>query len=74
MKSLSRILTVFTIITALPVSAFADTASLDQRLSDLEPQVAILKRQIEVDKKYSTKAPDVPIVTASSTDGLVLIT
>lgn len=52
---------------ATPVHA---QSALEERLAQLEQQVAILKRQIEVDKEeVAKKAPDTPIVTASSKDG-----
>ena len=54
MRSFSRVLAVFSMITVLPFSglAFADTSPLEQRLDDLEQQVAILKRQIENNKEF----------------------
>jgi len=72
MKSFSRILGVLSLVAILPISGqvHADTGSLEERLNDLEQQVAILKRQIEVDKENTAaKAPEVPIVTASAKDG-----
>jgi len=47
-----------------------DSASLVQRLDDLEQQVAILKRQIENNKDDTTaSASTTPIVTANAKDG-----
>ena len=49
---------------------YADTESISNRLADLEQQVAILKRQLEIEKEEKDKkAPDTPIVTASTKDG-----
>ncbi len=49
--------------------SWADT-SLEDRLSDLEQQIAILKRQIEVKKEDDAKkAVDTPIITANAKDG-----
>lgn len=56
-------------LTYQPKNGYAsdDTA---KRLDDLEQQVAILKRQLEVEKEEKDKkAPDTPIVTASAKDG-----
>lgn len=48
----------------------SDTSSLEQRLDDLEQQVAILKRQIENNKEDATdKATTAPVITANSKDG-----
>ncbi len=74
MKSFRRKLGVLGLTVLLPFSSvspvFADTTALEQRLNDLEQQVAILKRQIEVDKEEAAKkAPDVPIITANTKDG-----
>ncbi|MEI7998697.1 MAG: porin [Candidatus Omnitrophota bacterium] len=72
MKSLSRIVGVLSLIAILPISGqvYADSVSIEQRLADLEQQVAILKRQIEVDKEgSSTKSKETPIITASAKDG-----
>ena len=72
MRSFSRVLAVFSMITVLPFSglAFADTSPLEQRLDDLEQQVAILKRQIENNKEDTTaQAKTTPIITANSKDG-----
>ncbi len=72
MRLLARILAVLTVITAFGGSnlALADTAALEARLNALEQEVVVLKRQIEVDKEEAAKkAPDVPIITASSKDG-----
>ncbi len=70
MRSFSRVLTVFSLIIVLPLSGvvFADTSSLEQRLDDLEQQVAILKRQIE-NNKEDAKASTTPVITANSKDG-----
>lgn len=52
------------------ISWAADTAALEARLNDLEQQVAILKRQIEINKEdAAAKAPETPIITASAKDG-----
>ena len=72
MRSFSRVLAVFSMITVLPFSglAFADTSPLEQRLDDLEQQVAILKRQIENNKEDTTaQAKTTPVVTANAKDG-----
>jgi phosphate-selective porin OprO/OprP len=54
----------------LTVPSFADSKDLEQRLNDLEQQVAILKRQLEVEKEEKDKkVSDTPIVTANSKDG-----
>lgn len=51
------------------VYAQADLTT-EERLKQLEQQVAVLKRQIEVDKEASTqKAVNVPVITASAKDG-----
>ncbi len=47
-----------------------NTSSLEQRLDNLEQQVAILKRQIENNKEDAkTQAGTTPLVTANSKDG-----
>lgn len=74
MKSFGRTLSVLGLSFLLPLSGIspvlADTSTLEQRLNDLEQQVAILKRQLEVEKEEAAKkAPDVPVITASSKDG-----
>ncbi len=44
--------------------------TVEERLADLEQQVAILKRQIENNKEdTTTKAKDTPIITANAKDG-----
>src|ERR1039457_4753338 len=46
------------------------TASIEQRLDDLEQQVAILKRQIENNKEDATaQAGTTPVITVNSKDG-----
>ncbi len=53
--------------------AFADTDVIEKRLGELEQQVAVLKRQLEVEKEEKDKkAPDVPIITASTKDGFTI--
>ncbi len=47
-----------------------DNSDIQRRLSELEQQIAVLKRQLEVDKEESDKKkPDTPVVTASTKDG-----
>src|SRR3989338_8927002 len=54
----------------LPQQAFADTAAIEKRLGELEQEVAILKRQLEVQKEeVDKKATETLIVTASAKDG-----
>ncbi len=55
----------------LPQVGFAqENLSVEQKIADLQRQIDILKRQLEVDKEVSTqKAKDAPIVTASAKDG-----
>ncbi|MBF0504186.1 MAG: hypothetical protein HQL14_03690 [Candidatus Omnitrophica bacterium] len=72
MRSFSRVFVMFSLITVLPLSGvvFADTSSLEQRLNDLEQQVAILKRQIENSKEETkTQVTTTPVVLANSKDG-----
>ena len=76
MKKLLTLLPIAAILTSSfviqPVWAdtTADSANLEQRLDDLEQQVAILKRQIENSKDDAKdKASTTPVVTANSKDG-----
>ena len=47
-----------------------DTATLAQRLDDLEQQVAVLKRQLENNKEdVKTQSTITPVITANSKDG-----
>lgn len=70
------------IIRALPIVAILassfvyqpvwadDTATLEQRLDNLEQQVAVLKRQLENNKEDATaQASATPVITANSKDG-----
>lgn len=59
------------VVTATNIGpVWADQASLEARLSDLEQQIAILKRQIENSKEEAaTKAKDAPVITANVKDG-----
>jgi len=73
MKRLFKILPIIAFligtIVSMPVWA-DDTASIEQRLSDLEQQVAILKRQLENNKEDAkAQASTTPIITANSKDG-----
>ena len=46
------------------------TASIEQRLDDLEQQIAILKRQLENSKEDAkAKSTETPVITANSKDG-----
>ena len=48
----------------------SDAANLEQRLDNLEQQIAILKRQIENDKEDGkAKSKETPVVTANAKDG-----
>jgi len=76
MKDLFKILPIVAILasTLVTPSVWADpasdTASLEQRLDDLEQQVAILKRQLENNKEDTTaQAATTPVITANSKDG-----
>jgi phosphate-selective porin OprO/OprP len=72
MLSFSRVFVSLGLMTVLPLSeiAFADTSSLEQRLADLEQQVAILKREIENNKEEAkAQASTTPVITATSKDG-----
>jgi len=72
MRSFSQVFAVFSLITVLPLSGlvFADTNSLEQRLDDLEQQVAILKRQIENNNEDAkAQASTTPVITANIKDG-----
>jgi phosphate-selective porin OprO and OprP len=70
MKSHQKILTalILIVLSISPVTYAADPDPLEQRLADLEQQVAILKRQLELRKEEETKK-DAPVITASSKDG-----
>lgn len=51
-------------------TSFADVAQLEERLNQLEQEVAILKRQLELAKEDEIKKKtETPIITASSKDG-----
>ncbi|MEI6437388.1 MAG: porin [Candidatus Omnitrophota bacterium] len=72
MKTLGTVLLALAILAGgSGVRVYADTSvSTEDRLKLLEQEVAILKRQIEVDKEEAAKkAPNLPIVTASAKDG-----
>jgi phosphate-selective porin OprO/OprP len=73
MKYFSRTFAVLSLLATLPLSgiAFADsTSSLEQRLDDLEQQVAILKRQLENNKEDTqAQATTTPVITANAKDG-----
>ena len=76
MKRLLKALSIAALLVSsiLTQSIWADTgtgnASLEQRLDDLEQQVAILKRQIENNKEDTkSSASTTPIVSANSKDG-----
>ncbi len=70
MRSFRKIGTVLAVTVMVSSNVFADTSSLEQRLNDLEQQVAVLKRQLENEKETSTtKAKDTPIITANAKDG-----
>jgi phosphate-selective porin OprO/OprP len=57
-------------VVSLPDQVFADTSSLEQRLADLEQQVAILKREIENNKEEAkAQAGTTPVITATAKDG-----
>ena len=76
MKKLFKTLPIAVILAGSLVSqpVWADTgsdaSSLEQRLDDLEQQVAILKRQIENNKEDAkAQALTTPVITANSKDG-----
>ena len=73
MKRIFKALPIIAILAGLLGSqpAWADDASgIEQRLNDLEQQVAILKRQIENTKEEAkAKSGDAPVITANSKDG-----
>ncbi len=76
MKSIVKVIPVVLLLLSSFASKplWADTAnnteSLEQRLDDLEQQVAILKRQIENNKEDTkVQASTTPIITANSKDG-----
>jgi phosphate-selective porin OprO/OprP len=70
MKYVYRLITVFSLLTAFSGHAFADTADLEKRLDALEQEVAVLKRQLEIEKESKVqKATETPIITANAKDG-----
>jgi phosphate-selective porin OprO/OprP len=70
MKSINSTIAVSMISFILSTNSFADSDGLEKRLADLEQQVAILKREIELKKEDEVKAKaETPIITASSKDG-----
>ncbi|MBF0477871.1 MAG: hypothetical protein HQL26_00145 [Candidatus Omnitrophica bacterium] len=76
MKSFGYVLLVAVILTGGVKQVWADNvASMEERLQALEQEVAILKRQIEIDKEESSKKLEtVPIVTVGIKDGLQIKT
>lgn len=57
------------IVTA-PKYLFADDSALEKRLSELEAEIAIIKRQLDLKKEDDTKlVQTTPVVTANSKDG-----
>lgn len=69
MRFYSQILVALLIVVTLPVSEIAFAASsVEDRLQDLEQQIAVLKRQLEIEKDEK-KASRAPVITASSKDG-----
>lgn len=55
---------------AQPASGAVSTAALIQRLEDLEQEVALLKRQLEVQKEIEDKkAIESPVITANANNG-----
>ena len=72
MRSFTRVLISLTLAVAIQSAevVFADSKSLEDRLVDLEQQVGILKRQLELKKEDEDKAKkETPVITASSKDG-----
>ncbi len=70
MKSFKYLTVIVVTLFHFQTSAFADTAAIEARLSQLEQEIAILKRQLEVQKEEADKkAPETPIITASAKDG-----
>jgi phosphate-selective porin OprO and OprP len=70
MNIIKRTISIITILVTLIPQAYADTAALEKRLEALEQEVAILKRQLEVEKEAKAqKAPETPIITASAKEG-----
>lgn len=68
MRSFGKVLIAFLVVLQPVQSVFAD--SLEERLADLEQQVGILKRQLELKKEDEEKVKkEVAVVTASSKDG-----
>lgn len=54
-------------------AAAGSTAALIQRLDDLEQEVALLKRQLEVQKEIEDKkAAENPIITANANNGITI--
>lgn len=54
----------------LPHNIWAQTVDLEARLAQLEAEVAVLRRQIEINKEESAnKSKDTPIITANAKDG-----
>lgn len=66
------------VLGALPVPGIAQaaetsTAALIQRLDDLEQEVALLKRQLEVQKEIEDKkAAENPVITANAANGFTI--
>jgi len=77
MKNIFKVLPIAAILVSSLVSQplWADTAndstaSIENRLNDLEQQIAILKRQLENNKEDAkAKATDTPVITANAKDG-----
>ncbi len=71
MKTISKVVTVAVLLTTVfSQTTWAQTTDLETRLSQLEQELAILKRQIEINKEdAANKAKETPIITASAKDG-----
>ncbi len=70
MRFFGQVFVVFGLTVVLPLSALADTGSLEKRLDELEQQVSILKRQIENNKEDTkAQATTSPVITANAKDG-----
>jgi len=76
MKRIFKVLPIAAILASgllaqpLRAQTTSDTASLEQRLDNLEQEIAILKRQLENNKEdATTSASTTPIVTANAKDG-----
>jgi len=73
MKRIIKILPMVAMMASTLVSRTVwadDTAGIEQRLNDLEQQVAILKRQLENNKEDTkTQSSTTPVITANSKDG-----